>query len=76
MVMFLHHLLLDHRLLALNKPSHKLVITDMEILLHSKGVVRSKVRVILGLALTHGNDDFATRLHIQGISWSKGCFGR
>jgi hypothetical protein len=39
-------------------------------------VVRSKVRVILGLVLMHGNDDFATRLRIQGISWSKFCFGR
>jgi hypothetical protein len=36
-----------------------MVNTDMEIRLHSKGVVSSKVRVTLGLGLTHGNDDFA-----------------
>ena len=66
MVMCLHHPLLDHRLLALNRHSRNLVPrqlvmvnTDMEIRLHSKGVVSSKVRVTLGLGLTHGNDDFA-----------------
>jgi hypothetical protein len=79
MVMCLHHPLLDHRLLALNRHSRNLVPprqlvlanTDMEIRLHSKGVVRSKVRVTLGLGLTHGNDDFATGQR----SGAKTCFG-
>jgi hypothetical protein len=47
----------------------------MATLQHNKGAARSKAQATLGLALTHGNDDFVTGLRIQASRGAKVVFG-